>query len=524
MTIDRFRLTLFALTIVWLGVIVLATHLMLSGAIGELQRDFDRTTLHLGNDIKHKLDTNEAVLAGFAAFLKAVETSDTESATRYAAAVSRAYPHIYMLEVARKVPRDEEEAMQARLRKDWQPDFQLKDFPTVTQRQPFNQGLQHFTWPLVFMYPTLPEAREIYGVRLETVDYLGHSLASAQHNPHPVASPIFQMFEGGRAYILLQDVDRSAQPVNGDGPNIFGSAMIALLLIKTDSLQPTLVAAPETASLAWSASLQPPGQAPSELFTRKAPDAHFLDEWLLPRFQNQIRIDNRSQPTLLQFGRQTSWTELTTTEFLATFSLLMIALVSLPTLAFRHYQVLSREARQHERSAFLATHDVLTGLPNRFLFADRFDRAVQQHQRYGTSFALLLVDLDHFKDINDTYGHEVGDEFLVTTADRMVRETRACDTVARHGGDEFMVLLANTGNVDAAYSVALKLLEKIAIPLETRAGSLAIQCSIGIALYPLHGKTLNELCRAADQAMYQSKRSGRNCAATSHLPEQTAPQ
>ena len=522
MTIDRFRLTLFALTTVWLGVIALATHLMLSSAIGELQREFDQTTQHLSNEIKHKLDTNEAVLAGFAAFLQAVETSDTESATRYAAAVTRAYPHIYMLEVARKVPRTDEEALQASLRKDWQPDFRLKDFPTITQRQPFNQGLQHFTWPLVFMYPTLPEAREIYGVRLETVDYLAHSLALAQHNPHPVTSRVFQMFEGGRAYILLQDVDRSAQPVGGS-PNIFGSAMIALLLVKTDSLQPTLAASPETTALAWSASLQAPGQAPSELFTRKAPAARFLDEWLLPRFQQQVHIDNLSQPTLLQFGRQITWSDLATGKFLATFTLLMVALVSLPTLALRHYQVLAREAREHERSAFLATHDVLTGLPNRFLFTDRFDRAVRQHRRYGTPFALLLVDLDHFKEINDAHGHEVGDEFLVATANRMVRETRACDTVARYGGDEFVVLLANTGEADDARNVALKLLEAIAIPLETRVGSLVIHCSIGIAMYPVHGNTLDEICRAADQAMYQSKRSGRNRVASLPLAERATP-
>jgi len=141
---------------------------------------------------------------------------------------------------------------------------------------------------------------------------------------------------------------------------------------------------------------------------------------------------------------------------------------------------------------------------------DRFEQAVQQHIRNGNSFALLLLDLDHFKEINDQYGHEVGDAVLVESARRMTGEIRACDTVARHGGDEFVVLLANTLDINDALAVAEKLRHAIAQPLESADRRLSITPSIGVAMYPADGKTLDDLRRAADEAMYEAKKNGRN--------------
>ena len=190
--------------------------------------------------------------------------------------------------------------------------------------------------------------------------------------------------------------------------------------------------------------------------------------------------------------------------------LLACAFVTVPALSLRHFRAVERGARELERSAYLATHDLLTGLPNRFLFMDRFEQAVQQHIRNGNSFALLLLDLDHFKEINDQYGHEVGDAVLVESARRMTGEIRACDTVARHGGDEFVVLLANTLDSNDALAVAEKLRHAIAQPLESADRRLSITPSIGVAMYPADGKTLDDLRRAADEAMYEAKKNGRN--------------
>lgn len=506
----RYRSPLIAMMGLWLAVIAFTAHLLLSAEIGRRERDFDNQVQQLAGEVKNKLDMNEAVLAGFAAFLQAVERNDIASATRYAASVTAAYPHIYMLEVARQIPLSEQAELQATLRKEWLPGFTIKDFSWLTQRAPAGPSTQEFTWPILFMYPALPEAESIYGVRLETVDYLAHSLALAQKNARPVTSPPFEMYEGGKAYILLREVDRSERQNHSRGLNIFGNTMTALLLIKAESLLPVDHPSMKQPGVEYSASLLSTNHAPSPLFALSAEAPAWPNRMFLPRLSCQVNIDNASQPTLMHFEQQLLWEDILTGELSLIFGLLACALVTIPSLILRHLKTLEHAEREHERSAYLATHDLLTSLPNRFLFSDRFEQATQQHIRNGNAFAMLLIDLDHFKEINDLHGHEVGDDVLIETARRMTKEIRACDTVARHGGDEFVVLLANTLSLEDAQAVGQKLRIAISAPMATSAGRLTLTCSIGVALYPAHGQTLDAIRKAADQAMYRAKASGRN--------------
>ena len=121
----------------------------------------------------------------------------------------------------------------------------------------------------------------------------------------------------------------------------------------------------------------------------------------------------------------------------------------------------------------------------------------------------MLIDLDHFKKINDKYGHEVGDQVLWTVANRMLQATRSCDTVARYGGDEFVVLITDIARTEFAELNAERMLEAIAQSIETTVGKLTPTCSIGVSLCPIHGQSLDTLLKAADQAMYGVKELGR---------------
>lgn len=244
----------------------------------------------------------------------------------------------------------------------------------------------------------------------------------------------------------------------------------------------------------------------------------------LPSFTRRLKIDNFSQPVLLVFDRQLLWNDLLSRETITILMLLACALLLVPWITVRHYMALDRAETEYERSAYLATHDLLTDLPNRFLFIDRFERALQHWQRDGNSFALLLVDLDHFKEINDRHGHEVGDLVLIACGKRMVLELRACDTVARHGGDEFVILLGSVLSAEDAKAVGEKLLAAFIEPIETTAGLLQVSCSIGIAVCPRHGESLEALRKSADRAMYRAKENGRNAVSvsTARLAELTA--
>lgn len=158
-----------------------------------------------------------------------------------------------------------------------------------------------------------------------------------------------------------------------------------------------------------------------------------------------------------------------------------------------------------EQLRHLAFHDALTGLPNRVLFHDRLDQAILTARREGATVAVLLMDLDRFKDVNDTLGHQMGDLLLLQVCERFQGELRESDTLARLGGDEFAVLLTDVDEVGAAM-FAGRLLSSLVAPFDLGGHGVYIGCSMGIAIYPDHGDDPTSLLRRADVAMYSAKR------------------
>ena len=159
---------------------------------------------------------------------------------------------------------------------------------------------------------------------------------------------------------------------------------------------------------------------------------------------------------------------------------------------------------------FRANYDPLTGLPNRSLLHERVDQSIKQARRQGRRMGLLFLDLDRFKQVNDTLGHATGDVLLCQAAERLQECVRETDTVARYSGDEFVLVLPEVAHVRDACAVAEKVIERIAEPFDLNGATVRIGISIGIALYPNHGQDLAALLRHADLAMYQAKAAGRN--------------
>ncbi|MGK7934092.1 MAG: putative bifunctional diguanylate cyclase/phosphodiesterase [Microcystaceae cyanobacterium] len=171
---------------------------------------------------------------------------------------------------------------------------------------------------------------------------------------------------------------------------------------------------------------------------------------------------------------------------------------------------ITERKQQEERLAYQANYDALTQLPNRFLVFDRLQQAIEQANRLNTQIAVMFLDLDHFKDINDTLGHDIGDQLLVQTAQRLSACVRKSDTIARLGGDEFLVILSNLDSYKQAEIVGNKILKTLAAPFHLGKEELFVSTSIGITLYPDDGSKTDILLRNADTAMYSAKRDGRN--------------
>ncbi len=170
---------------------------------------------------------------------------------------------------------------------------------------------------------------------------------------------------------------------------------------------------------------------------------------------------------------------------------------------------------QEQAARYAAFHDALTGLPNRLLFHDRLDHGLAQASRHGWSLAVMFLDLDNFKEINDTYGHEAGDTVLKTIAERLRENARGDDTISRFGGDEFLYLLMDPGDDQDIRQIAEKIITAIAEPCDLGVPDISVRpiihTSIGIAIFPRHGITAEELIKCGDAAMYRAKQGKSRC-------------
>ncbi|WP_269087655.1 sensor domain-containing diguanylate cyclase [Solemya pervernicosa gill symbiont] len=181
------------------------------------------------------------------------------------------------------------------------------------------------------------------------------------------------------------------------------------------------------------------------------------------------------------------------------------------------HEDITAQKEAQERIEYLAHHDGLTGIPNRALFYDRLEHTISLTKREKGTFALMFLDLDRFKPINDTYGHTIGDQLLQEVAQRIGSVLRESDTVARLGGDEFTVILPTINDEHEAFKVGKKLSEAISAPYQLGDQEIITSASIGIAIYPEHGTSDIELITAADSAMYSAKETGRHCIALASI-------
>jgi diguanylate cyclase (GGDEF)-like protein len=163
-----------------------------------------------------------------------------------------------------------------------------------------------------------------------------------------------------------------------------------------------------------------------------------------------------------------------------------------------------------EQMLFLAHHDGLTSLPNRGLFIERLNHAVARAHRTQDKIALLFLDIDNFKQINDTLGHHIGDQLLQIVAQRLSSCVREGDTVARLGGDEFTILLESLNQPDDVAPIARKIIDTLIQPMRLDGQEISVTASVGISLYPSDSERPDELIKCADTAMYDVKKEGRN--------------
>jgi len=434
---------------------------------------------------------NLNALHGFAALLEIEDMSERDKIANYARSVLATQTNIYMLEVVEKLDAAQVARIGGEFSRKGIDGFRPK-YGHQGRMLPVPDKPVYYL--LTFMEPMLPEAQEVLGMDFESTSYLKDALERALATRQAVVSRPFRLVEGDVAYTLLRVVERN------------GQLRVAVVVCKVADLLPaeTNRLGDLTVEIAYGGD----DAGTEENWSLRRTAANGRGPWasLFPALEATYPSDGPEQPFKLRI-EQSLDSGIVQFSMLATISLVgLMALLALVGFARAHHRHEMKRLEESEKLFYMANFDPLTGLANRQLFINRLEQALAMAHRHGGRHAVLFLDLDGFKGVNDYYGHQTGDRVLQRAARIFQRCVREIDTVSRFGGDEFVILLQNVEGRIKAQRVAAKI-KKIFARQEAESSRLlpAIGTSIGIALYPDDGRTASELIHQADQDMYVDK-------------------
>jgi len=329
--------------------------------------------------------------------------------------------------------------------------------------------------------------------------FLRDALSQAKKLQYSVASIPFKLIDGHRGFVLFHPVpdpprgDRSKRKQALAVLEVTAEAIQENIAFLVDNLELRLYHAGYSSDEQEGLLLHIDASAPSSFETR-----------LFPKLVAEKQLDSRGQPFVLSVDKQLGWSDIDLPLLIATGSTLLLFLSLLLLFLNTYFRREEQRNRSANRLLHMSRHDALTGLPNRTLLADRFGQACSRAKRRDMTFSTMFLDLNDFKKVNDTYGHDIGDQMLMTLG-RLLKECiRDEDTLSRISGDEFVILLENTSYEDAE-KIVQKIQAKLAQPVLIQEIELNMGVSVGIAVYPHDGTDMNELLRKADARMYEAK-------------------
>ena len=501
---------------IWTYVISLALWLSLCIGMAAIVvavniRDVEKDLMQYGDAYSDHLDremvSSETILKGFSALFAAVGSTDPAEASRYVRQVIESNPQIFALEIVQTVAESQLGAFVAGKRRDGIPDFTVKSFSYDSDRkwQPLEE--KPFYYPIVFMEPMPEGSEDVLGLDVDSVPFLQRAMSESLQRRAPVASHPFKLVEGNLAYVVFRPISQTLRHAGSPPTRSTREGLVVAMVIDAAKL-----AAPVTLPvfdggtvLVYHKDFRPEDPK-GQLLAVSGKARSAIETTLFPTFAYKKSLATMGEPFALMVKRQVGWSDL---------SLGLLALMAVLTLLSSLLLVASLRAQQQgrvrqidnqQRLWQLANHDALTGLPNRVLMMDRMEQLLARIQRQGNRLAVMFLDLDDFKRINDTYGHAVGDQLLRFVAERLCSVVRADDTVARMSGDEFVILIEGVESQEVLETVVQKIQQKLSEGFFIEGQLINVKISTGIAVFPEDGDSPEALIKQADMRMYTNKK------------------
>jgi diguanylate cyclase (GGDEF)-like protein len=456
---------------------------------------------HIAQQIGQLQAQADTVLQSFAAFQSRQAFPHDRSIRPFAQLLLQRNPHVYCLQTVQRITHGEVAGLEQMMRDAGYRGFKVHDYDYEKMRQSTPLEAKDVHYPIVFMEPLPREAEEVLGLDVNAINFLSPQLTKAGQEVKAWSTGPFRMIEGDIAYGITIPVYQ----LGGQNPDK-SWPLYAGLVLKAKELMPNLQDFPP----GWNVRVSYIGtvtSAKKELFSISSPGELFgLANWL-PTIEITSPIVSESQPFALETRQQLTWS--------AWFGLvplmmaMFLTLVLLLALRWHYSERLRGIAVQRHKNQLhrWATQDRLTGCANR----QCFDQQMTQANQNSIPFTLIYLDLDHFKQINDHYGHLAGDAVLVEIAQRLRRTVRSQDLVARWGGDEFAILVMGLNDQDRMAALKQSILNALEPPFIWQSHSLILSASIGMASYPAEADNLSDLLQIADQRMYRHKTTMHHC-------------
>jgi len=485
---------------IWLLALVLSAAFIVELGIDNATQAFHDKVESLYRVVNHQVNVNETIIDGFAATVDAMGKLDRVKIRDYVRRIRKRYPDIFMFEIAEKVPRQDKDRFVQDMRATVYDKFSIRRFSYGADRKWYATGDKAFYLPIIFMQPFPPESRQVLGLDLTTNNIFVESLQESARLHVPVATRPFQLVEGNQAYVIHRPINDQVT-TDKDG---YAQRYVMLVLLGKALFMDSLPAMKGYGVTLYHSGFNKKG-ADGKLYSQALPAHGSLQTLLFPKISLTLPLESKTQPFVLHVEEQLGWDVINwhLLLFLLTIGLVTYYVVIRYARAYHESQI--QRVQEANRLFYMANHDALTGLANRNLLLDRLEHALKQARRLKSKLAVLFLDIDDFKQINDKHGHDTGDGVLIAVADRLRHCVRSGDTLSRRSGDEFVIILENIIGHEIAEQVISKIEDSFREPVVIGQLTIELRVSIGLAIYPEEGEDPRELLELADKRMYANK-------------------
>ena len=489
---------------VWLLLLMLILFLVVQHDINQAEDEFEQYADNVFKQVSDKVNANELMAEGFSGLLSTMPEIDRKEAATYARHMLQRYPHVFMFEIAEKVPREQLAEFETKMQRNVYRDYKVRTFSYETDRKWLTVADKPIYYPITFIEPMLPGSIKVLGLDIETNSFLRKPLMESYALKRAYASQPFELAEGGRAYVLLCPVMENYSAWHASDVPERLNEYFALLVIKAEDLMANLIIPDDISVFLFHSNYQVE-DTNGHLFVKQTGSRTALEETIFAKLEYYRIIDERSQPFILKLEHQIGFDDvnwllisvITVVGFISFFTMIVFSRM--------HHQNQMRRLQYENKLFQLANNDYLTGLANRNMLMDRMRNVLAKSHRKQTRMAVIFIDVNDFKQVNDSYGHSCGDELLIKIAERITGVIREGDTLARYSGDEFVIMVDDVESKETVTRIIQKVHSCCLNPFHIDGYEFNVSVSVGCALYPDEAETVDSLLKLADENMYKDK-------------------